>query len=214
MKARGKKIFYPSECVLGKYHQLLFLNVYNCLILGNLYRSARRAEIGWSRAITNHIHSALTLTAGIDVKDQENDITYYNQSLDPFIYHPDYAKYLPEIKSLYKLYQNELLEFISLYRFQDEIDLFCRCESMDASAGSSEKDGLEASAYIEVKNLVDRITEDFCHEFRRRRIDCDTCAEDKLTKAACAYIYIYEESNRLPLKSNRRILSFPWLFSE
>ena len=124
------------------------------------------------------------------------------------------------------------MEIISLYRFQDEIDLFCRCESMDSSAGGNKKGGLEDSATIEVKNLIRRISQDFYYEFdqrylrkkccrieknlhtdREKRIDCDICADDKLAKAACAYIYSYEESNRLPLKSNRRILSFPWLFS-
>ncbi len=231
MRGRGKKAFYPSERVLGK-----------------LYRSARRAVTGWSRAINNHgnprhIHLALALTAGKDLKDQEpeeilpkpNVLLYYKQPLDPYIYHSDWERYLPHIKSLYRLYQNELLEIISLYRFQDEIDLFCRCESMDASAGGNAKGGLEDTAAIEVKNLRERIIQDFFYEFEKRgkihrcckyiektihgrfrlkRIDCQRCSEDKLAKAACAYKYSYEQSNRLPLKSNRRILSFPWLFAE
>jgi hypothetical protein len=217
------------------------------LFLGKLYRSARRAVTGWSRAISNHgnprhIHLALALTAGTDLKDQEpvemlpkpNILLYYKQPLDPYIDHPKWEKYLTEIKSLYHFYRNELLEIISLYRFQDEIDLFCRCESMDASAGGSKKGSLEDSASIEVQNLTERIIQDFYYEFderakifkccerieetvnnrvRWRRIDCDICREDKFAKAACAYKYSYEQSNRLPLKSNRRILSFPWLFS-
>jgi hypothetical protein len=203
--------------------------------------------IGWSRAISNHgnprhIHLALALTASTDIKDQDNDepilkkntLLYYKQPLDPYINHDDYKKYLPEIQFLYKIYRNDLLEIISLYRFQDEIDLFCRCESMDASAGGRKKGSLEDSAAIEVQNLVKKITEDFFFEFDQRnkiykcckfvekpgsnpirwkRIDCPVCREGKLAKAACAYIYSYNESNRLPLKSNRRILSFPWLFS-
>jgi hypothetical protein len=217
------------------------------LLLGKLYRSARRAVTGWSRAISNHgnlrhIHLALALTAGTDLKDQEpdellpkpNSSLYCKQPLDPYIDHPDSEKYLIEIKPLYRLYQNELLEIISLYRFQDEIDLLCRCESMDASAGGSKKGGLEDSASIEVQNLTERIIQAFFYEFeqrgktrrccqyveisfndrlRRKRIDCQICREDKLAKAACAYKYSYEQSNRLPLKSNRRILSFPWIFS-
>jgi hypothetical protein len=214
---------------------------------GKLYRSARRAVIGWTRAISNHgnarhIHLALSLAAGTNIKDQENvessvktnGLSYYEYPLDPDINHDDYKKYLPKIKRLYKTYQNELLEIISLYRFQDEIDLFCRCESMDASAGGSKKGGLEDSAAIEVQNLIKRITEEFFFEFDERnkalecctyiekrrynftywkRIDCPACLEDKLAKAACAYIHSYSECNRLSLKSNRRILSFPWLFS-
>jgi len=214
---------------------------------GKLYRSARRAVIGWTRAINNHgnprhIHLALSLAAGKDLKDQENDesvvktnaATYYEYPLDPDINHPNYEKYLPKIKRLYKTYQNELLEIISLYRFQDEIDLFCRCESMDASAGGNKKGSLEDSAAIEVRNLIKKIYQDFFSEFIERnesrkcckyiekcrynstykkRIDCQVCVEDKLAKAACAYIHSYNECNRLPLKSNRRILSFSWLFS-
>ncbi|CAF3706902.1 unnamed protein product [Rotaria sp. Silwood1] len=229
MKGRGKKEYYPSERILGK-----------------LYRSARRAVIGWSRAISNHgnphhIHLALALASGIDIKDQEFDetrkksniSTIYEQPLDQLITHENYQKYLSEIKSLYSIYRSELLEIISLYRFQDEIDLLCRCESMDASAGGSKKGSLEDSATIEVQNLVRRIRQDFYNEFderrtklqcceskenpysgRRKIIDCAYCKDHKCAKAACAYIYTYEQSNRLPLKSNRRILSFPWLFAK
>ena len=231
MKGRGKNGFYPSERVLGK-----------------LYRSARRALTGWSRAITNHgnprhIHLALALTNSTNVNDQEpeevlsklNVLYYYNQPLDPDISHPDALKYLPDIKPLYRLYRSELLEIINLYRFQDEIDLLCRSESMDASAGGSKKGDFEDSAAIEIKNLTKRITDEFYYEFdqrsrrdrcckfievpyrdgfRKRRLDCQRCSEDKLAKAACAYIYTYKQSNKLPLKSNSRILSFPWLFAD
>ena len=214
---------------------------------GKLYRSARRAVPGWSQAISNHgnphhIQLALALTSATDIKHQENDkinekanaLTYYQYSLDQNIYHEDYKKYLEDIKSLYKIYRNELLEIISLYRFQDEIDLFCRSESMDASGGGAKKGSLEDSAAMETQNLIRRIQQDFFHEFDQRvkihrcckfipiqtrngicmkRLDCDYCGEGKFAKAACAYIYTYERSNRLPLKSNRRILSFPWIFS-
>ncbi|CAF3306134.1 unnamed protein product [Rotaria socialis] len=228
MKSRGKKNFYPSERILGK-----------------LYRSAHRSVSGWKRAISSHgnlrhMDVAATLTAGTDVKDQENNETSITsnmtrsdntQSLDPFIFHEKYRKYLPEIRRLYSTYVYELLEIISLYRFQDEIDLFCRCESMDASAGGNKKGGLEDSASIEVQNLVEKIKKDFYKEFNQRRakydccqieydsyrqrhkvVSCDYCTEDKLAKAACAYIYSYNKSGRLPPKSNRRILSFPWIF--
>jgi hypothetical protein len=162
-----------------------------------------------------------------------NTLEHYKQPLDPYIRHDNWKKYLEEIKRLYSFYQNELLEIISLYRFQDEIDLLCRCESMDSSAGGNKKGGLEDSATIEVQNLIQTIRQDFFREFdqrrlqtkccklvkqpnsnREKRIYCATCSENKLAKAACAYIYSYEQSNRLPLKSNRRILSFPWLFSK
>jgi hypothetical protein len=201
--------------------------------------------IGWTRAISNHgnprhIQLAHAFAAGTNVKDQENDednfkinsSTIYEQPLDPYIDHPDYKKYLKDIRQLYSVYRNELLEIISLYRFQDEIDLFCRSDSMDGSGGGAKKGGLEDSAAIEVHNLIERIKQDFYSEFDRRRdklnccqyikradsdrqerIDCDICHEGKLAKAACAYIYTYQENNRLPLKSNRRILSFPWFFA-
>ncbi|CAF5163728.1 unnamed protein product, partial [Rotaria magnacalcarata] len=136
-----------------------------------LYRSAHRSVSGWKRAISchgnlRHIDVAATLTAGTDVKDQENNETRITsnvtrsdntpQSLDPLIFHENYRKYLPEIKRLYSTYVYELLEIVSLYRFQDEIDLFCRCESMDASAGGNKKGGLEDSASIEVQNLIEK----------------------------------------------------------
>jgi hypothetical protein len=218
------------------YHQAL-----RKTFSGKLYRSARRGLMGWTRAITNHgnahhIHLALSLATGTDINNvminETNTPLYYNRPLDPLICHSNFKKYLPEIKLLYKIYRDELSEIISLYRLQDEIDLFCRCESMDSSVGGNKKGGLKDSATIEVKNLIRRISHDFYYEFdqrylrekccrieinlhtnREKRIDCDICADDKLAKAACAYIYSYEESNRLPLKSNRRILSFPWLFS-
>lgn len=219
MKSRGKIGFYRSERVLGK-----------------LYRSARRAMTGWSRAINNHgnAHHLQLLSNLIDNVDLKNASPgQYTLKHDPDIFHKDYRKYLPEIKRSYHTYREELLEIISLYRFQDEIDLFCRSESMDVSAGGAKKGSLEDSAAIEVKNLVDRTQKSFYHEFQKRtetehcceyvwkkvrgreirkQIDCERCARDKLIKAACAYIHCYDECIRLPAKSNRRIMSFPWLF--
>ncbi|CAF3820630.1 unnamed protein product [Adineta steineri] len=228
MKARGKKDYYPSERILGK-----------------LYRSARRAANGWIRAISNHdnsrhIQEAMALTSDTGKKDQENDETItridispdYKPTLDPHIKHKDYEDYLPEIKRLYRIYQSDLLEIISRHRFHDEIDLLCRCDSIDASAGGK-KGSIEYSAAIEVKNLIQRTVRAFFAEFdeqrekyyccpvsidlytaRRKIYDCDTCESKKQAKAACAYIYTYEKSNRLPSKSTQRILSYPWLFSK
>ena len=121
-----------------------------------------------------------------------------------------------------------------MFRFQDEIDLFCRSESMDASAGGNKKGGLEDSAAMEVTNLVEQFIREFYREFderyrihrcckyvektfnnriRPKRINYQRYEEDKFAKAACAYKYSYELSNGVPLKSNRRIFSFPWLFA-
>ena len=77
---------------------------------------------------------ALALASGTNIKDQATDETIIKTNslpdhivpLDPYIHHPDEKEYLKEIKALYADYRNELLEIISLYRFQDEIDLFCR----------------------------------------------------------------------------------------
>ncbi|CAF1439871.1 unnamed protein product [Adineta steineri] len=162
MKARGKKDYYPSKRILGK-----------------LYRSARRAANGWVRAISNHgnsrhIQEALALTSDPNKKDQENDETIirmniapnYKPTLDPYIKHKDYEDYLPTIKRLYRIYQSDLLEIISLYRFHDEIDLLCRCDSMDASGGK--KGGIEDSAAIEVKNLTQNTIQAFFAEFKGR----------------------------------------------
>ena len=54
-----------------------------------------------------------------------------------------------------------------------------------------------------------------CHTCfkKQRQIVCHPCLEDKLAKSACAYIVTYKESSTLPSNSNRRILSFPWIFS-
>ncbi|CAF3637630.1 unnamed protein product [Adineta steineri] len=217
----------------------------NAAKTGKLYRSARRATNGWVRAISNygnarHIQEALTLTSDPNKKDQENDETItkmdispnYTQTLDPYIKHKDYQHYIPEIKRLYRIYQSDLLEIISRHRFHDEIDLLCRCDSIDASAGGK-KGSIGYSAAIEVKNLIQRTVRAFFAEFdehrekyyccavsidlntaRRKIYDCDTCESKKQAKAACAYIYTYEKSNRLPPKSTQRILSYPWLFSK
>ncbi|UJR09769.1 hypothetical protein I4U23_013996 [Adineta vaga] len=226
MKVRGPRKYYTSQRILGK-----------------LYRSATRAIDGWTGAIRqygNARYQALANDLTIDSESQnptgnekisESDVlSQLYLSLDRDIYHDDWKKYLTNIKALYNDYRYDLLEIINLYRFQDEIDLLCRCDSMDASAGGK-KGGLEDSASIEVKNLVARITRQFFAEFDRRReekkccsieydkvkkrqkfISCDVCRSDKQAKAACAYIYSYRISSRLPTNSNRRILSFPWLF--
>jgi hypothetical protein len=157
--------------------------------------------------------------------------------LDPYIYHEDSDRHTNEIKQLYDRYKYELSEIISLYHFKDEIDLFCRCETMNASGGggsaASKRNALEDSATVEVENLVKNIRSDFYSEFEQKRLsspcctpytdqrtghtryqDCKECYDGKLAKATCAYIYTYKKAHSLPLTSNRRILSFPWLFAE
>ncbi|CAF3749965.1 unnamed protein product [Adineta steineri] len=179
MKARGKKDYYPSERILGK-----------------LYRSARRAANGWVRAISNHgnsrhIQEALALTSDPNKKDRENDetivkmniATNYKPILDPYIKHKNYGRYLNDIQHLYRIYQSDLLEIISLYRFHDEVDLLCRCDSMDASA-SGKKGGIEDSAAIEVKNLTQRTIQAFLAEFkgRDRENNCDNVDTEQNTR--------------------------------
>lgn len=223
MKTRGKREYYQSERALGR-----------------LYRSARRAVNGWTQAINNHgnthhMQLALSLVSNDNESADQIKSSYSGISLDPYIRHENSAKYLGEIKSLYRIYQLELLEIINLYRFHDEIDLFCRCDSMDASVGGSRRGGLEDSGAVELQNLVERTQQQFYQEFEERRkqnrccnsisiptrsgrvrrkiVSCEYCANEKTAKAACAYIYTYELANKLPPKSTRRILSFPWLFA-
>ena len=212
MKGRGKTDIYPSERVLGK-----------------LYRSARRAMIGWNRAIHKHCNPRHA-----DPSIQLTTDSLLTTSIDPDIHHPNADQYLGDVQRLYKLYEDDLLEIITVYRFQDEIDLFCRCDTADASGGGGAKKGtLEDSAATEVKSLIDRIREDFFAEFKKRQRSlhccsfiederthrmrmrsCEICSEGKLAKAACLYRYTYKKSARLSPTSNRRILSLPWYFAE
>lgn len=124
---------------------------------------------------------------------------------------------------MHKEYCDELLEIVSVYRFHDEIDLFARCESMEAGL-SSKKNPSDDSAATEVANLTNRIRNQFykdlkiklncnqCNHRNKYQHRCDNCVKHHCMKASCAYVYTYELSSKLPKNSNRRILSFAWLF--
>ena len=241
MKTRGKREYYPSKRVLGKFDNDFALKIFEISpYLGKLYRSARRAVTGWTQAINNHgntHHIQLALSLMSDDKISADEVKPFDSKiiLDPDIHHERHSDYLKEIKVLYRSYKQELLEIISLYHFHDEIDLFCRCDSMDASVGGGKRGGLEDSGAVELENLVERIKQQFYHEFeiisKQRRCckrvekqtrsdrilykfgSCEDCLNKKTAKAVCAYIYTYEQANNLPPKSTRRILSFPWLFA-
>ncbi|CAF1557797.1 unnamed protein product, partial [Didymodactylos carnosus] len=202
-------------------------------ILGKLYRSACRALPGWSCAVRNygsirHVDVANSIqqnnkTSSIDTMattNFEEEVKSALITLDQLLYYGEHKKYRSSVLKLFSSYRQELLEIISVYHFQDEIDLFCRCESMEKAGGGRRPDGIEDSASIEFELLIQRTKLEFYKEFdncpacaHSHPRSCDSCYDKKLSKASTCYFICYEHAMHLPAKSKYRILSFPWLFA-
>jgi hypothetical protein len=125
------------------------------------------------------------------------------------------------------MYREGLRNIISVFNYQDEIDLFCRCEALDQLA--SGKQDLNISAGLELQRLVETTRRHFYYTFDQLSIDltlkpphegsctrdrsCEKCKEIKLARAAACYYICYSQAAKQSTKARSRILSFPWLFS-
>ena len=221
--------------------------------LGKLYRSARRAIIRWHKAVRTHcslrhLRAAKledesfndpnlgTLTNGVSTCSRtslqgqldDNRVNYYEPSLtlDPDLNHPLAKRQTPWARSLFSMYQENLRNIISVFNYQDEIDLFCRCEALTQL--SSGKQDLNISAGLELQRLTDTTRRHFYYAFDQLKIDanvkplhdgpcprdqsCLQCKEIKLARAAACYYVCYSQAAKQSTKARSRILSFPWLF--
>lgn len=216
-------------------------------VSGQLFRSARRAILRWHQATTTHCSLRHLQTA--QAEDQSLDeirinsstgyssgnasnhriLRYQDQpslSLDRTITHPKATDYSQWAQELFEVYRENLLNIISVFNYQDEIDLFCRCETLD-QLGSGKQD-LNISAGLELQRLIDVTVHQFFHQFDRVQADptvlaphdgtcsrtrsCPNCKELKLAQAAACYSVCYNEAAKQSSKARSRILSFPWLF--
>lgn len=147
-------------------------------------------------------------------------------TLDPAMQHPLSRIQERWAQSLFSFYRERLRNIISVFNYQDEIDLFCRCEALDQLA--SGKQDLNISAGLELQRLIETTRRHFYHDFDQLSIDstwkpphrgsctrdrtCDDCNEMKLARAAACYYVCYSQAARQSTKARSRILSFPWLF--
>ena len=92
-----------------------------------------------------------------------------------------------------------MLEIIGSYGFSNEIDLFCCVESCNMKA--NERSDIQHT----VQELLKAVFKDI-----RTRFHDDTMSfhEAKAKAAACYYVTYTDESEK-----NKRMLSFPWLFT-
>lgn len=215
--------------------------------LGQLYRSARRAIIRWHKATRTHYclwH--LKQVQPIDENDcfvEQNppinsDLSYTESPemtvrnelsiiRDQAINHPDQKSQERWAVRLFSMYKETLRNIISVFNYQDEIDLFCRCESLDQLATG--KQDINISAALELQRLIETTRYHFYFEFDEmvrnprhepphigpctRDRSCSECKEIKLARAAACYNVCYSEASQQSTKARSRILSFPWLFS-
>ena len=265
MKEKYKS--YSSGKIIGKTRQI-YLSRSKCIFLGQLYRSARRAIIRWHKAARTHCSLRHLQTALLedDILNDDDDFdtpvlhsppsssAYSRQrqsfdymanghepslSLDMAIQHPLSRGQERWARNLFSYYRETLRNIISVFNYQDEIDLFCRCEALDQVA--SGKQDLNISAGLELQRLIDTTRRLFYHDFdqlskdptlklhpdpcthdrdrdrdRSRDPDpdraCEGCEEIKLARAAACYYVCYCQAAQQSTKARSRILSFPWLF--
>ena len=126
------------------------------------------------------------------------------------------------------MYRESLRNIISVFNYQDEIDLFCRCETLDQLA--SKKQDLNISAGLELQRLIDTTRHRFYHDFDQLSIDptskpphqgpcsrdrsCEVCKQIKIARAVACYYVCYSQAAKQSTKARSRILSFPWLFGQ
>jgi hypothetical protein len=223
------------------------------LHLGQLYRSARRAIIRWHKAALTHCSLRHLHTAQLEddlLNDENLDISINHSSpcihhsrqrqssdytinrhepsltLDLAIQHPLSKGQEEWARNLFSSYRESLRNIISVFNYQDEIDLFCRCEALDQLA--SGKQDLNISAGLELQRLIDTTRRYFYHDFDQLSLDptlkplhkdsctrdrsCKGCNEIKLARAAACYYVCYSQAARQSTKARSRIISFPWLF--
>jgi hypothetical protein len=147
-------------------------------------------------------------------------------TLDSTIQHPLSKDQERWARSLFSFYRESLKTIISVFNYQDEIDLFCRCEPLDQLA--SGKQDLNISAGLELQRLIDTTRRHFYYDFDQLSLDrtvkplhrdpctgdrlCNSCKEIKLARAAACYYVCYSQAAKQSTKARSRILSFPWLF--
>ncbi|CAF4363869.1 unnamed protein product [Rotaria sp. Silwood2] len=239
---------YPDFMMKERYKSYLSEK-----IIGQLYRSARRAIIRWHKAARTHC--SLRHLQAVQIKDESfdddnletpqshisngsrntlqwqsynNTGNYHEPSLtlDPDLNHPLAKSETRWARNLFSMYRENLRNIISVFNYQDEIDLFCRCEALDQVA--SGKQDLNISAGLELQRLIDTTRRHFYHSFEQLRTDsnfkplhdnpctrdssCSECEEIKLARAAACYYVCYSQAAKQSTKARSRILSFPWLF--
>ena len=210
--------------------------------LGQLYRSARRALFRWQRAVRTHcslrhLHTAQqgdknsgqipASSQNQHSSDQRSHLNEPSVSLDAAFDHPQAEAQIRWARDLFTMYRGSLKNIISVFNYQDEIDLFCRCESLDSSRLDTQD--LNISAGLELQRLIDTTLQHFRHPFDRLALEpsgkpphdgscprdrsCSECKEIELARAAACYKVCYSQAAQQSTKARSRILSFPWLFS-
>ena len=218
------------------------------MCLGQLFRSARRALFRWHRATQTHCSLQHLQTAQLEDKHfDEHCPSSSNQnshvgkstpvktsarcepslSLDPDLDHPEADQQIHWANRLFSTYRQTLRSIISVFNYQDEIDLFCRCKTLDQS--KSDTQDLNSSVELELQRLVETTLHHFNNPFDQLAVnpnappphpDCCTrdqwclkCYEIKLARAAACYKVCYSQAAQQSTKARSRFLSFPWLFS-
>ena len=145
-------------------------------------------------------------------------------TLDNGLTHPLAGYHYAWAEKLFAMYRTRLRDILCVFKYQDEIDLFCRCEALDASG----KKDLNVSAALELQRLIETTRRQFYDPFDRLAVEptrppphsgpcardrtCADCHEIKLARAAACYRTCYLRASKESNKARSRILSFPWLF--
>ncbi|CAF0988327.1 unnamed protein product [Didymodactylos carnosus] len=142
-------------------------------------------------------------------KTINHDVIKYDKA---FIY-GNWQNYIVEATALFKSYQSELFEIIYAHNFDNEIDLFCCCESQNIN--NNDRSEIQATAQQLLSKLFKYILEKFNNELDASHLKADcVCSQcqQQMAKASACYIICYLEVNRSN-DNKKRILSFPWIFT-
>ncbi|CAF1580108.1 unnamed protein product, partial [Didymodactylos carnosus] len=162
-----------------------------------LYRSVCRTLPGWKK-VKNEIF------------DDQCDLS--SIEIDPSFRHSNWKKYLEEAQDLYTNYKLELFEIMHAYGFNDEIDMFCCCES--ARVNSHERCDIQTTVQYLLKQLFEHTLKKFSSSVFQHNnyYNCPKC-DRQMAKASACYVVCYSTAQTIKNKSER-IMSFAWIFTK
>ncbi|XP_060070919.1 uncharacterized protein LOC132550843 [Ylistrum balloti] len=169
-------------------------------VLGKLFRQCRSLE---------HAHS----------RTYEIDLLQHATVIDPDMIYPGYETYLESAQLSYDMYNEKILQLMSLYGVETEAEIVTGIiQKLKKKRGYLQNEKYELGKVIQGKMSVIRqnVRADFFEEFGEEMLYPSNSEDNKrkiLAKASAWYIVAYDVKFQ-KVSTGKRLVSFPWIISE
>ncbi|XP_021339742.1 uncharacterized protein LOC110440958 [Mizuhopecten yessoensis] len=133
--------------------------------------------------------------------------------------YPGYKKYLDSAHMSYDLYNEKVLQLMSLYGIETEAEVVTGAiQKLKKTRGYLQNEKYEIEKIIQGKMSIIRqkVRADFFEEFSEEGENNSVSADDTkkfLAKASAWYVVAYDVKSQL-VNTGKRLVSFPWIMSE